>query len=68
MAKIGEIHSFRRLCSNEDVAVGTTLQFANGDEGTVTSIRSVKFITMSKIEVIGRAKMTKIGGTNKWER
>lgn len=51
-----EIHVFRKLCSNEDVAVGSTLHFADGSEGIVTSIKSVKFITMNTIEVIGRAK------------
>ncbi|UGO47607.1 hypothetical protein MCCARTNEY_19 [Bacillus phage vB_BanH_McCartney] len=56
-----EIHPFRKLCSNQDVVVGDVLTFANGDEGKVTSIRSVKFITMNTVEVVGRAKMTKRG-------
>ncbi|SDY43402.1 hypothetical protein [Bacillus sp. 166amftsu] len=51
-----ETHVFIKLCSNEDVAVGSTLQFADGSEGVITSIRSIKFITMHTIEVIGRAK------------
>ncbi|PFZ08428.1 hypothetical protein COL60_16510 [Bacillus pseudomycoides] len=51
-----ETHVFRKLCSNEDVAVGSTLQFSDGSEGVITSIKSVKFINMHTIEVIGRAK------------
>lgn len=61
MAKLGEINTFWKICSNEDVSVGTIMKFANGDEGKITSIRSVKFLTMSTVEVIGRAKITKLG-------
>ncbi len=57
----GEIHPFRVLCSNEDVVVGGILKFTDGSEGKVTSIRSVKFISMSTVEVVGRAKITKLG-------
>lgn len=60
---IGEIHPFRIICSNEDVVVGGILKFTDGSEGKVTSIRSVKFISMTTVEVIGRAKTTKIGVT-----
>ncbi|PGT90153.1 hypothetical protein [Bacillus thuringiensis] len=49
-------HPFRVVCRNEDVTVGSTLTFTDGAEGIVTSIRSVKFLTSTTIEVIGRAK------------
>ncbi|MCU5414695.1 hypothetical protein OCE50_27915 [Bacillus wiedmannii] len=51
-----EIHPLRIIVSNEDVAVGNKVKFSDGAEGTVTSIRSIKFISMTKVEVIGRAK------------
>lgn len=34
-----EIHPFRMIVSNEDIAVGNKVKFSDGAEGTVTSIR-----------------------------
>ncbi|HFJ9461200.1 TPA: hypothetical protein ACGW7V_000260 [Bacillus cereus] len=51
-----EIHPFRMIVSAVDIVVGNKVKFSDGQEGTVTSIRSVKFISMTQVEIIGRAK------------
>ncbi|HDX9704385.1 TPA: hypothetical protein ROY17_002023 [Bacillus thuringiensis] len=59
-----EIHPFRMVISNTDIVVGNKVRFSDGEEGVITSIRSVKFISMTQIEVIGRAKFENKGGEN----
>ncbi|MGH1287798.1 hypothetical protein [Bacillus toyonensis] len=51
-----KIHPFSMIVSNEDIAVGNKVKLSDGGEGTVTSIRSITFISMTKVEIIGRAK------------
>ncbi|MDM5186191.1 hypothetical protein QUF99_01775 [Bacillus sp. DX4.1] len=42
-----EIYPFRILLTNQDITVGGKIFAPNGREGTVTSIKSVKFVSMS---------------------
>lgn len=53
-----EIHPFRSVVSVdvEGISVGSKVKFFDGKEGTVTSIKSVEFLTVTKVEIIGRAK------------
>ena len=52
-----EVYPFKIIVRNEDIAVGEKIFAPNGRKGIVTSIKSVKFISMTEIEVTGRAKL-----------
>ncbi|MEI5921790.1 hypothetical protein ACJTM1_09165 [Bacillus sp. GX] len=51
------IPPFKIILRNEDIAVGEKVFAPNGREGVITSINSVKFISMTEIEVTGRAEL-----------
>ncbi|EOQ15401.1 hypothetical protein KQ3_05870 [Bacillus cereus B5-2] len=56
-----EIHPFRTFVSvdAESISVGSKVKFFDNKEGIVTSIKSVKFLTVTKVEIIGRARFEK---------
>ncbi|NIA59453.1 hypothetical protein G5716_14100 [Bacillus pacificus] len=52
-----EIYPFKIIVRNEDITVGEKIFAPNGRAGIITSIKSVKFISMTEIEITGRAKL-----------
>ncbi|CDN39314.1 hypothetical protein [Bacillus thuringiensis] len=51
------MYPFKIIVRNKGIAVGEKIFAPNGREGIVTFIDSVKFISMTEIEVAGRAKL-----------